>query len=67
MKKIKEEPNKNVFLPLCSRCGDILNISIDPMTFEVFYNCSNEDLSKIASYSHFEKKYMKSINSLTLL
>ena len=64
MKKIREEPNKNVFLPLCSRCGDILNISIDPMTFEVSYNCSNEDLSKIASYSHFEKKYMKSINSL---
>ena len=60
----EKDLNSNIFLPLCQLCGNILNIKINPITFEINYYCENEDLSKNESYSKFEKKYIKNLSSL---
>ena len=62
--KQENETNNNIFLPLCSLCGNILNIKINPITFEITYYCENEDFQKCESYSKFEKKYIKTLSSL---
>ena len=53
------------FLPICQRCGDILRIEINPLTFNISIFCDNENLSKIISYQKFNAKYLKNINSLS--
>jgi len=63
--KQEKDLNKNIFLPLCKLCGNILNIKINPITFEINYYCENEDFSKCESYTKFEKNYIKNLSSLT--
>jgi len=60
----EKELNHNIFLPLCQLCGNILNIKIDPIKFEINYYCENENFSKYESYSTFENKYIKNLSSL---
>ena len=40
--KQEKDINENIFLPICQKCGDILNIKINPITFEINYSCENE-------------------------
>ena len=60
----KEDKKQDIFLPICTRCGDILSIEIDPLTFKINYYCLKEDIKKNASFKFFEGKYIKNINSL---
>ena len=60
----EKDLNKNIFLPLCQLCGNILSIKINPITYEINFYCENEDFSKCESYSEFEKKYIKNLSSL---
>ena len=63
---MKQEKNLNnrIFFPLCKLCGNILNVKINPITFEINYYCENEDFSKSESYAKFEKNYIKNLSSL---
>ena len=59
----EKDLNKNIFLPLCQLCGNILSIKINPITYEINFYCENEDFSKCEPYTKFEK-YIKELSSL---
>jgi len=60
----EKDLNNKIFLPLCQLCGNILNIKINPITFEINYYCENEAFSKCKSYSEFEKNNIKNLSFL---
>ena len=47
--------NKNIFLPICQSCGDILKVEINAYKMNIYYKCDNENISKTISYKDFHK------------
>ena len=64
MKSKEKDKNNIYYIPVCKRCGDILDIRIKPFTFEINYYCENEELFKTTSIEKFTKKNMKNVNTL---
>lgn len=53
--KINDALDKNIFLPICQNCDDILKVEINAYQMNISYKCDNENISKTISYNDFDK------------
>lgn len=54
--KINDALDKNIFLPICQNCDDILKVEINAYQMNISYKSDNENTLKTISYNDFDKR-----------